>query len=110
MPAGPHSLDPPAPDLGREHRAEPVPPEADGRMAFDAALLRRILDIPPRQRETNARHHRQGDDLKARLEVADGAGFGYLPMPGNRTLPLTLVCSDRAAGGVRLTDITGNRR
>ena len=45
--AGSHTLDPPFPDLGREQRAEPVPPEPHSLMAdVDAAFMQQIFDIP----------------------------------------------------------------
>jgi len=42
----PHTIDALAPDLGREHRAEPVPPEPDRLVAdLDPALVQQIFDI-----------------------------------------------------------------
>ena len=40
-----HALDPAFPDLGREHRPEPMPPEPDRLVAdLDASLAQKILD------------------------------------------------------------------
>ena len=42
----PHAIDPLPPDLRREYRAEPVPPETDGFMTdVDAALVQQIFDV-----------------------------------------------------------------
>jgi hypothetical protein len=72
------ALDPALPNLGCKHRAEPMPPEPDRLMAHvDAALVEQILDVPKRKRETNVQHHRQADDLGARLEVLEGKALGY---------------------------------
>jgi len=44
-------LDTPLPDLGSEHRTEPVPPEPHRLMAdVDAALEQQILDLTQRKR------------------------------------------------------------
>ena len=75
-PAGSHPLDAPLSDLGREHRTEPVPPEPHRLVAdIDAPLMEQVLDVTKRQRETDVEHHRQADDLFARLEVLEGAWF-----------------------------------
>ena len=67
-----HPLDPALPNLGCKHRAEPMPPEPDRLMAHvDAALVGQILYIPKRKRGTNVQHHRQADDLGARLEILE---------------------------------------
>jgi hypothetical protein len=49
MPEMPHRLDPTSPDLGRENRAEPVPPEPD-RLIRDiyAPLMKQVFNIPKR--------------------------------------------------------------
>ncbi len=41
----------------------------------DAALVQQILDVPKGEREPDVEHHRQADDLRARLEVAEWAAF-----------------------------------
>ena len=74
-----HSLDPFAPDLGGEHRAEPVPPEPHGLMAdLDAALVQEVLDVAQRERVSDIEHHGQADDLGAGLEVPEGGALGHL--------------------------------
>ena len=52
------------PDLGCEHRPEPVPPDAYCLVAdIDAVFVEKILDLPQRQREADIHHRRQPDDL-----------------------------------------------
>ena len=69
--ARPHPLDTPLPDLRREHRAEPVPPEPLRLVAdIDAPFVQEVLDIAQRQRKANIHHDCQADDLRRRLEVA----------------------------------------
>ena len=75
----------------------------------DAALVQQILDIAERQREPDVHHYRQADDLRARLEIAEGGAFGHTetlpgPLPG-----LKPGCSDRAlskALGVSVDELT----
>jgi hypothetical protein len=75
MPERPHRLDPAAPDLSRENRPEPAPPEPNRLMRdIGPALVQRVLDVPQRQRVADIQHHRQADDLGARLEGAKNAG------------------------------------
>ena len=75
---GAQLLDPSAPDLGCEHRPEPMPPEPDRLMAHvDAALVKQILHVPERQRKPAIQHHRQTDDLGARFEVLEGRALGH---------------------------------
>jgi hypothetical protein len=40
---------------------------------IDAALTEQVLDIPERQRVADVHHHRQADDLRRGLEVAEDA-------------------------------------
>jgi hypothetical protein len=42
---------------------------------LDAALMQEILHVAQRQRKADVQHHRQADDLGARLEVAEGGAF-----------------------------------
>jgi len=73
---GAHRLDALGTDLGGKHRPEPVPPVTHGLMAdFDPAFMQQIFDISKRQWEPDVEHHRQADDLGARLEVAEGGKF-----------------------------------
>jgi hypothetical protein len=52
---GAHPIDPLPADLGGEHRAEAVPPIADGLVAeIDAALVQQVLDVAQRQRVLHA--------------------------------------------------------
>jgi len=59
-----HPIDPLAPDLGRKHRPEPVPPKTYRFMAeIDAALGQQVLDVAQRQRIFDVHHHHQPDHL-----------------------------------------------
>ena len=69
-----HRLNTAAPDLRRENRPEPVPPEPHRLMGdVDAALMQQVFHIPQRQRVAHLHHHREADDLGARLEIAKNA-------------------------------------
>lgn len=73
-----NSLDPQLPDLGGEHGAEPVSSKPDRLVAdLDAALVQQVVDVPQRERERDIQHHGQADDLRARLEILEWAGFGH---------------------------------
>ena len=53
------------PDLGREHRTEPVPPQTHRLVAdVDAALEQDVLDLAQRQRVADVQHHRAPDHLR----------------------------------------------
>ena len=76
--AGLHPLDPSFSNLRCKHRTKPVPPVAHRLMAdIDAPLMQKIFDVAKRKRETHVEHHRQADDLWARLEVAEVAAFRH---------------------------------
>ena len=91
-----HTANPAFPDLGREHGAETAPLVADSFVAHsDAALVQRVLDVSPRQRETDVEHDCETDNLGRRPEVTERAAFGH---------PATLVC--RAAPGSRAVGLT----
>jgi hypothetical protein len=64
-------------DLGREHRAKPVPPEPNRLVAdVDPALSEQILDVTQRQRVSHIHHHDQTDDLWRAVEIAKRVGHG----------------------------------
>jgi hypothetical protein len=44
---------------------------------LDAPPVQEILDVAQRKREAETEHHRQADDLGARLEVAERRVFGH---------------------------------
>ena len=46
---------------------------------IDAAFMQQIFHIPKQQRELNVQHHSQTDDLWARFEPLEVAGFGHAP-------------------------------
>src|SRR6056297_446378 len=76
--AGLHALDAALADLGSEQRTEAMPPEPHRLVAdLDTALMQKILDVPKREREPDVHHHRQTDDLAARLEVLEWVRFGH---------------------------------
>jgi hypothetical protein len=55
-----------------------MPPVADRLVAhLDTALVQEVFNIPERKREPDVQHHRQADDLRARLEPLEGAGLGH---------------------------------
>ena len=57
-----HRAHPLATNVGGEHRAESVPPEADRLMAkIDAALEQQVLDVPQRQRKPDVHHDNKTD-------------------------------------------------
>ena len=61
---GARPVDPPASDLGGEHRPEPVAPEPHRLVAhLDAPLVLKVLDVPQRRREPYKYHHCQANDL-----------------------------------------------
>ena len=43
----------------------------------DAAFVQQIFHISKRKWEPDVHHHRQADDLRARLEVLEYVGFGH---------------------------------
>jgi len=59
------------PDLGCEHRAEPVPPMAHAFMAdVDPTFVEQVFDIPQRKWKSDIHHHCKTDDFWRRIEVA----------------------------------------
>jgi len=69
---GPQVLDAPLSDLGREHRAEPIPPEADGLVTdINAAFVQEIFHIAKGEREPDVEHYDQANDFRRRFEIAE---------------------------------------
>jgi len=59
------------PNLGREHRAESVPPETNRLMAeIDATFMEQIFDVSKRQRNSDIHRHRKAVDLGQCLGIA----------------------------------------
>lgn len=57
-------MNPPFPDLSRENRTEPVPPEPRRLVAdIDASLEQDILDLAKGKREPDIHHHREAEYL-----------------------------------------------
>lgn len=61
---------------------------------LDAAFVQQVLYIPKRERETDIEHHRQANNLGARLEVAKGAAFCHPAKLDRRPAQLKSVSSD----------------
>ena len=59
-------------------------------------LLHEVLHITQRQREEDVQHHRQADDLWARLEVEERRALGQPERLRRRPARLKPVCSDKA--------------
>jgi hypothetical protein len=98
----PHRLHPPATDLGSEQRAKSGPPKPQRLMAdVDAALVQKILDVAPRQREPDVHHHRQPDDPGGCLEVAKGSAICHPATLSGRLIELNKLSSDNAHAVVR---------
>ena len=70
-----HPADTLAPDLCREHRSEPVPPQPHRLVAdVDAALGEQVLDVAQGQRKTDIHQHRQPNDLRRGVEIPERVG------------------------------------
>ena len=64
----------PPSDFRCEQRPKPLPPRTNGLVAnVGHPLVQQILNFAERQRELDLHHHRQMNDLGARLEVAMGS-------------------------------------
>jgi len=90
------------PDLAREVRPEPVPPEPDRFMReVDPPPAQQVVDSPQRQRNAHVHHCSQAGDLGCSLEIAEDATSAHaIKDSGTRTSRLP---SDRAEGiAVRL--------
>ena len=84
--------------ISEANNGQPEPPEPDGLMAhLDAALVQQALYIPEREREPDVEHHRQADDLGARLEVSERAALAHAKTLRRRPAPLKSGCSNVAA-------------
>lgn len=95
--AGFHPFDPSFSDLLGEHRTKAVPLISDRFVAdIDTPFMQKILDIPERQREADVQHHRQADDLWARLEPLEGVGVGHAETLASTLPRLKVSLSDKA--------------
>ena len=61
----------------------------------NAAFMQQIIHIPERQRKPDVHHHRQADDLGARLEVTKGETFCHrerqaIALPASTDFALTV--------------------
>lgn len=74
-------------DLGCEDRTKTVPPEPNCFVAdVDAAFVEQILDIAKRQWKPDIQHHREANDFRRCLEVAERI-FHSLTLPGAHRRP-----------------------
>ena len=69
----------------------------------NAAFMQQIIHIPERQRKPDVHHHRQADDLGARLEVTKGETFCHRERLGDRPARLNRFCSDSARRSIEIT-------
>jgi len=62
-------------DLRGKHGTEPVP-QGTHRLVTDVdpAFMKKVLELPQRQRKVDVHHHCKPDDLGRRLEVAEWIG------------------------------------
>lgn len=59
---GAHPVDPPAPNLGSKHWAEPVPPAPHGLMVdVDAAFMQQVFDVAEREGGPHIHKHRKAN-------------------------------------------------
>ena len=73
-----HPTDPISTNFSGANRGKPMPPKPNRPVAeLDPKLFKQILNVPKRQREPDVQHHRQTDDLGARLEVLERERFGH---------------------------------
>ena len=88
-------LNTPFSDLRRKHRTKTVPPDTYRLVAdIDASFMKKILDLPQRQRIPDADHHRQADHLGRRVERTEWV----FHTQGLRAVTVSLkpFCSDNA--------------
>ncbi len=79
-----------------------MPPEPHRLVAdVDAALVQQVFDVAERQREPDVHHHRQADNLRARLEVAERGTFCHRGRVGRSPPRLKPSCSDKACSRYR---------
>ena len=85
------------PDLVREHRTEPVPPEPNRLVAdVDAPLEQSILNLSQRQRIAEIHHHHEVDHLGRAVEITEG--IAHRRRLRNLARRLKPIYSDNAAG------------
>lgn len=74
-----------------------MPAESDGLLAdVDAALVQEVFGITKRERESDVEHHRQADNLPARLEVDKGNAIRHRARLRDRQVRLNPISSDTA--------------
>jgi len=87
-------------DLGGKHRTEPVPPEPHRLVAdVDTTLEQQIFDLAQRQRVPDVHHHREADDLRRTVEIAER--ILHPPKLRIAAFRLKRISSDSAATGHR---------
>ncbi len=82
-------------DLSGKYFAKSVPPKLNGFVAdMDAAFMQKILNIANRKCKPNINHDGHTDDIRIRLEVANGATFCHPTTLIARPARLNRICSD----------------
>ena len=90
-----HAINPPHPDLGREHRTKPVPPVSHRLMAdLDPAFVQKIFHVVQRQRIPNVKHHREADYTGKGFEVSERTAICHVLNPRCAASGLNRYCSD----------------
>jgi len=89
-------LNTPFSDLRRKHRAKTLPPDPYRLVAdIDASFMKKILDLPQRQRIPEPDHHRQADNLGRRIKRTEW--FYHTQRLRAATVSLKPFCSDNGA-------------
>jgi hypothetical protein len=90
-------LNAPFADLHGKHRAKTVPPEPYRLVAdIDASFMKKILDLPQRQRIPDIQCHREADNLGLRVKITEC--IFHPQRLTAATVSLKPFCSDNAVG------------
>lgn len=65
---------------------------------LDTPLVEKVLDVAERERVADVHHHRQADDLWARLDVAKGGTFDHRGRVGRSRCRLNPSSPDKILG------------
>ena len=100
VPKGSHRLNVLGTDLGGKNWPKPVPSAPHSLLTnFDPAFVHQIFDISKREQEPDVRHPCQANDLRARLETAEGAVSGHVAKPDTGPSRFDLTSSDSVQNG-----------
>jgi hypothetical protein len=98
-------LNVPFSDLHGKHRAKTVPSEPYRLVAdIDASFIKKILDLPQRQRIPDIHHHRQADNLGRRFKITKWVSHPQRLRAA--TVSLKPFCSDIALNGLYIGTTT----